>query len=540
MTRTALLPLLLLAVTPYFIGLADSSIWDANEAFYTETPREMTESGNYISPTFNYQPRFNKPVLSYWIVAGFYRLFGISIWSERLAIAVGAVLLMAAAFFAARSLWSTDAGLLAAIALASSPRVLMFSRRIFIDVYITMFMGMTLLFFLLAEQHPERRRLFLTLMYVSAGLGMLTKGPIAIALPGLVFLIYLTVQRRLRDLGSMMIPAGIVIVLAIVAPWYIAVYLRHGAEHIVGFFWGENIGRYTDPVAPTRGWWFYLPVLLVDLFPWSLFLPLAAYLFLRSPRTVRRSHESILWLWIVVIVLFFSASKTKQDLYIFPIIVAVAAVVGVTIARASERSGQGGAGLAATAAGTSLAIAAGGATILYLFAGAGSIYALGGVYSIAAITVAGGLTAFSSAVSGRRFAAVGLIALSMIGVNWIFVLRTLPSFERYKPVPAFTETIVRRAGKGAVVLHYKVALPSMAFYLRGPYEGFLDPKEFAERFSTTEAYAVLTAEDYEALRASITGPTCVIDQKPSFDVKLRSVLAREPPPDLVLITNKCP
>jgi hypothetical protein len=150
------------------------------------------------------------------------------------------------------------------------------------------------------------------------------------------------------------------------------------------------------------------------------------------------------------------------------------------------------------------------------------------------------LTAFSSAVSGRRFAAVGLIALSMIGVNWIFVLRTLPSFERYKPVPAFTETIVRRAGRGAVVLHYKVALPSMAFYLRGPYEGFLDPQAFAERFSSTEAYGVLTAEDYEALKPSIKSPSCVIDQKPSFDVKLRSVLAREPPPDLVLITNKCP
>jgi 4-amino-4-deoxy-L-arabinose transferase-like glycosyltransferase len=538
--RTILIALLVLAIAPYFVGLDDSSIWDANEAFYTETPREMMASGDYVSPTFNYQPRFNKPVLSYWIVAGFYRLFGISIWSERLAIATGTLLLIAAAFFAARSLWSTDAGLFAAIALASSPRVLMLSRRIFIDVYITMFMGLTLLFFLLAERYPSRRRSCLVLMYVCVGLGMLTKGPVAIVLPGLVFFIYLLFQRRLGDLTRMMLPAGALIVLAIVAPWYLAVYQRHGLDHIVGFFWGENIGRYTDPVAPARGWFFYGPVILVDLFPWSLFLPLGAWLFLRSPRTERRSHESLLWLWIVVIVLFFSASKTKQDLYIFPIVTAAAAIIGVTIARAIDPAVWETVGLKATTAAAALTIMAGGAIALYIFAGSGSLYALGGVHSVAAISIGGGLAALAAALSGRRFAAVTLIALTMVGLNWMFVLRTLPSFERYKPVPALTETIKQRAGPDAVVLHYKIAVPSMAFYLRRPYEGFLDADAFLARFaSAPEAYAVLADEDYDALKSRLTGEVCEIDRRPFFDVKLRSVLAREPPPELVLVTNQC-
>ena len=65
--------LLFLALCPYFIDLDGSSIWDANEAFYVETPREMMERGDYVNPTFNYEPRINKPVLSYWIVAGFYQ-----------------------------------------------------------------------------------------------------------------------------------------------------------------------------------------------------------------------------------------------------------------------------------------------------------------------------------------------------------------------------------------------------------------------------------------------------------------------------------
>src|SRR5512134_1540776 len=96
--RTWLIVLLVLAAAPYFIGLGDSSIWDANEAFYVETPREMIESGDYISPTFNYEPRLNKPVLSYWIVAAFYKLFGISVAVERVPIAAGGLVLILTAF----------------------------------------------------------------------------------------------------------------------------------------------------------------------------------------------------------------------------------------------------------------------------------------------------------------------------------------------------------------------------------------------------------------------------------------------------------
>src|SRR3954462_10093095 len=89
--RAALFVLLVASILPYFVDLGGSSIWDANEAFYVETPREMLERGDFISPTFNYQPRLNKPVLSYWIVAGFYRIFGVSVGVQRLPIALGAL-----------------------------------------------------------------------------------------------------------------------------------------------------------------------------------------------------------------------------------------------------------------------------------------------------------------------------------------------------------------------------------------------------------------------------------------------------------------
>ena len=86
---TLLAALLVAAILPYFLNLGVSSIWDANEAFYAQTPREMIETGDYVTPSFNFQLRMNKPVLSYWNVAASYHLFGISEWSERLPIAIG-------------------------------------------------------------------------------------------------------------------------------------------------------------------------------------------------------------------------------------------------------------------------------------------------------------------------------------------------------------------------------------------------------------------------------------------------------------------
>jgi 4-amino-4-deoxy-L-arabinose transferase-like glycosyltransferase len=70
-TQWVLIAVLALAAAPYFIRLGSSTLWDSNEAFYAETPREMIESRDYINPKFNYQPRLNKPPLSYWIVAPF-------------------------------------------------------------------------------------------------------------------------------------------------------------------------------------------------------------------------------------------------------------------------------------------------------------------------------------------------------------------------------------------------------------------------------------------------------------------------------------
>ena len=208
----------------------------------------------------------------------------------------------------------------------------MHSRRIFIDVYVTAFMSLALAGFVLALRYPEQRRRWLLMMYVALGLGVLTKGPVAIALPALACGLWLLAERRLRDLGRLMIPAGVAIIAAIVLPWCVAVYRQHGWTYIAQFIFGENLERFATPMTPAgRDLWFYLPVLLTDLFPWAplVVLPLLTA-WRRAGPGESATHASIrrlLWIWIVAIVAFFSLSKTKEDLYIFPVVAAVAALV---------------------------------------------------------------------------------------------------------------------------------------------------------------------------------------------------------------------
>ena len=169
--HSILLALLAVALLGYLVDLGGSSIWDANEAYYVETPREMLESGDYINPSFNYEPRFNKPVLSLLDRRGLYHVFGVSVDIERLAIAAAALITIGASFLLARAASGTPlAPLLAAAGTRSGPALLHVRRRILIDVALAAIMTLTLLFFVLAERYPKRRRALLIAMYVAVGL----------------------------------------------------------------------------------------------------------------------------------------------------------------------------------------------------------------------------------------------------------------------------------------------------------------------------------------------------------------------------------
>lgn len=529
--QTLLAALLAAAVLPFFLNLGVSSIWDANEAFYAQTPREMMEAGDYVTPSFNFQLRMNKPVLSYWNVAASYRLFGISEWSERLPIAIGAAVIIAAAFGLGRLLGGTLAGLLAALVLATSPRIMLLARRIIIDVHITMWTALVLLCFALAESRPSHRRLYLCLMYVAAGFGVLTKGPVAVFLPALVFFVYLASQKRLGDLSHMMLPQGAVISLAIVVPWYFFLYREHGWEYIGSFIFGENLGRYAEAIGEqSRGPLFYVPVMLADLFPWSLMIPLALWWGVRE-RQDRIAR--LLVIWIAVIVVFFSLSGTKEDLYILPIVTAEAALIGAMLAKAGD-SGP----VAWFTGATAVLLTATGALAVWVFALAHR-YALDGATFIGATAAVGGVGALAWVLRRKVYASVATLCASLIVIVWCTVLCTLPDFERYKPVKPFSNIIRSRASIGAIVGSYKFSLPSMVFYLHRPVMEVVLPDHLrAVFYSSSDVYFIMAEDEYNGIKDRLPVETYVLARQPMFDLRPKNFLEGSELPQFVLVSNR--
>ena len=557
--RVALVLLFAAAVVPYFLNLGATSIIDANEAFYTETPREMIEAGDYINPTFNYEPRLNKPPLSYWAVAGSYQLFGVSLTAARLPVAFGALVILATVFVLGRIACSTGAGLLAALTLAATPRFLLFSRRIIIDVYTAMFLGLTLLFFVLAETQPQRRRRWLLAMYIATGLGVLTKGPVAVVLPALVFLVYLVASGRFKTITRMMLPAGVVVVSAIVVPYYALLYWQNGWDVISTFLLQENLARYAEGVgAPNRGPQYYLLVLFADLyFPWSLLLPAGfALVPWRRVRGARAGHQGddgvnapisqetvrlLLGLWIVLIVAFFSLSKAQQDLYILPCVIAVAVLVGGLLDRlfTKEMSPRLTAVTTWSVGLVAVLLLALGMAIVLLAGGFRDRIHLEGATTIGVVLSVGSVVALAALI--RRSATTACVAIGgavVIG-HWVLVLWALPDFERYKPVPHLARAIEQVEVPGARVGTYRVATPSLVFYLRRHVDQMVDVAELSTFFrDSSAAYCVMPQEDYERTKARIGVPTSVLASSPRFDAQLHDFLTREPLPNLVVVTNR--
>ena len=532
--------LLLAALPVFFLFLDANSIWDANEAFYVETPRQMVLSGDYITPVFNDAPRLNKPVLSYWIVAGLYRVFGISVGVERFGIALGALGIILAAFLIGRALRSHGTGLVAALVVATAPRMVMFSRRIFIDIYITLFMALALACFVSAERYPHHRRRWLLAMYVAMGLGVLTKGPVAIVIPIITLGLWLTFERRWSDVKRLLLVPGLLIVSAIVVPWYAALVARHGWEPLTTFLLSENLERYTTAMASdNRRVWYYVPVVFGDLFPWAPLLMVPAASAWRRVQTgeddIAAAIRRLLWLWIVVFVIIFSLSQTKQDLYIFPVAAAVAALV----ADALVASGFGRAhrGLRVLLAVVGLLCLACSLIVFRLF-GSG-YYGLPGARAAAIVLGIGAVVSLGAMVSGRARVAVLAIAATFVIFNYVFVSRVLPGMERLKPVVPLADVLAARAMPSSQLGAYRLMLPSLVYYAGRPVHVLYDQAEALAFYRDPRGgWAIMGEADFAELRMLLPA-LCVASRRPLFDAKLGNILNQRPPADVLLVTNRC-
>ena len=334
------LPLLLLAALTFFAGLGRGAITDSDEAFYAESAREMVASGDWVTPHYNYEPRFQKPVLYYWLTAGTYLLLGPTEFAARFWAAMAGFGLVLVTAACGRRWYDEATGLLAGAIVAANVGYFSIGRMALPDLPLTFCITLAIWAALVSTLESERSpRKFVLWSSLALGLGFLMKGPVGLIIPLLVIVPVLMIERRSIALTPSDIVLGFLVMLAVAVPWYVVMWLRHGNEYLQSFFVGDNFERFaTDRFNDPRPWWFYLPVVAGGLLPWT---PLALVWlgpvtqFLSRRRDIGTIDLRLL-LWAVLPLLFYSLSIGKQPRYVLPALPPLALLLASSIVERTQ------------------------------------------------------------------------------------------------------------------------------------------------------------------------------------------------------------
>lgn len=309
------LVLALVMYVGFFHGIWAPPLFDRDEGAFSEATREMFERGDFVSTYLNGEPRYDKPILTYWLQAPTALLSGWDEWGTRFPSAVaGSLWILALAFFV-RERVDRGAAVPAAVILGTSFWVMTLGRAATADALLNLFIALTI--FDLYRDHVEPRDLYRNRAFLWLGLGVLTKGPIAIVVPAGVMGLYHTLGGRLWPaLKRVVSPVPLLIFAAVALPWYGVQYAREGQAWIEGFFLRHNVERFMDPMEGHSGsFLYYLPITVVVL------LPHVGLLFRAVPtlgRVLREDLDRFLWIWFGFVLVFFTVAGTKLPHYILP------------------------------------------------------------------------------------------------------------------------------------------------------------------------------------------------------------------------------
>ncbi|MDB9373827.1 ArnT family glycosyltransferase [Nodularia sphaerocarpa] len=345
----------------YGWNLGSVGLIDETEPLFAEASRQMLVTGDWITPIFNGETRFDKPALIYWCQAIAYAIIGVNEWSVRLPSAIASVGVIGLTFYTVQWYFSQKdeleqvsrptrrnlTALIAAAMLALSPEMIVWGRTGVSDMMLTGCMTSALLCFFRGyashkETQPESaasllpNKWYLACYVLIAG-AILTKGPVGIVLPILIIGAFMIYVGKFREIFTQMRAfMGMLIIFALSAPWYILVTWRNGWDYLNSFFGYHNVERFTEVVnGHSAPWYFYFLVVLLGFAPYSVYLPVAIARTRFWQRSYWLSQERsqqlglFACIWFISIFGFFSIAVTKLPSYLLPLMPAVAILVAL-------------------------------------------------------------------------------------------------------------------------------------------------------------------------------------------------------------------
>lgn len=405
------------------------------EIYFVDAARGMVESGDYLVPRYRGEPFFDKPALSYWLMAGAFRVFGFHLWAARLVPVAAALVVLLATAWLGRLLFDRRTGTAGAYVLGTTLLFLSFGRVAMSDMLLTAWSTLAIALGLLAFRSPGPvPPALLGTLGAVLGLGFLTKGPIALLLPGLGLIALAYLHRRLVPRAT---PLGWGLALAAFAllglGWFAALYARLGSGPLAYFFLRENLERFAGQTYDTeRSPFYYFGAYLMVGLPWSLLFPLAA---------VRmREGARFLLLWMGLMVVPLSLSRGKIDYYLLPLAPAGALIVGRFLAAGSWSPIDRGVLRAAALVFAGLVGAAAWATHRLPAEWLPGAVARGALALVVAAVCAGAVLVWTRPTVPRVLATLGGGALAL---HVLLAVAFLPAFRYGQPNAQVVEDVAR-------------------------------------------------------------------------------------------------
>ncbi|TAN45859.1 MAG: glycosyltransferase family 39 protein [Nitrospirae bacterium] len=334
-----LIALTICAMLLALFGLGSVTLFDVDEAVFSQASKEMLQNDEWTTPTYNGANRYDKPIFFYWLMILSYKLFGVSEFGARFPSSVTAVLLALTLFMMTKKTTSDDGiAFYTAIAFVFSLYFFAYSHAAVVDMTLALFISLSLLcFYCSVQENPaskERSSGYNYAFHVFAAIAFLTKGLIGIIFPFGIAIVYMLITEGLKGVGRVFSLKGALLFLMTGAPWYLSQLAINGQEFIDQFFIKHHFKRYAEANSGHSGaFYYYIPVLAAGIFPWIAFLPAGIKTALR--KTERFALFALVWFAFVFV--FFSVSSTKLPNYIFPSVPAASILAAYGIRSAAGR-----------------------------------------------------------------------------------------------------------------------------------------------------------------------------------------------------------
>ena len=332
-----LVALALMGLVIFGYRLGAPGLMDPDEGRYAEIAREIILLRDWLIPHLNLSPYLEKPPLVYWLTALSFQALGATELAARLPSAASALGGLFLAYWLGRSLWGPALGFIGATVLATCSGYVVLGRLITLDMTFSLLLDLAIGLGYLALSR-QRRELW-PWAYGALGLAVLAKGPVALVLAGLVWMIWVLLispppqpsplkgegakGRVLSRLRVLYQPWGWLLLAGLVLPWFAYVQWRY-PDYFRFFILEHHFGRFLTPAIHPEPFYYFGPVLLGLLLPWSWLLPWALF----SRGQARDPDRAFLLIWAAVVVVFFSLSRGKLAPYILPALLPLALLAG--------------------------------------------------------------------------------------------------------------------------------------------------------------------------------------------------------------------